>query len=79
MTTPQLPPGWRVESLTVRRGGSIDVVVSAPDLARYHVSVSRDGYWEITDAQGVPPAAHIRSAIMATVSAYSLRRAFGGK
>jgi hypothetical protein len=78
MTTPPTPPGWRVISLTVHFGGSIYIVVQAPNSMAYNVNVSRDGDWDIVAADGGIPTPTERSAIMATVSAYSIRQAFGG-
>ena len=72
-------PGWRVESLTVKRGGSIDVTVSDPQSVRWHVAISRDGDWDIVNDLGEPPSSPIRSGIMMTVSNYSIRRTFGGE
>lgn len=77
MSTPPTPPGWRVKSLTVNFGGSIEVTVLAPVAGAWYVEVSRDGDWEILNTAGEIPDPATRSAIMATVSAYSIRRAFG--
>lgn len=77
MTTPPTPPGWRVGSLTVNFGGSIQVSVQSPEPKWWYVDVSRDGDWEIADGHGNLPESHERAAIMATVSAYAIRRAFG--
>lgn len=72
-------PGWRVESLTVKRGGSIDVTVSASDGERWYVAISRDGEWDVVNGLGEPPDSPTLKAVMATVSNYSLRRTFGGE
>jgi hypothetical protein len=72
MTTPPTPPGWRVFSLTVIFGGSLEIEVQAPDQTTWHVSISRDGDWSIfSSVSGIPKPAE-RSAIMATVSAYAI-------
>lgn len=77
MSTPPTPPGWRVSSLTVHFGGSIEVAVNSPSGTIWHVSVTRDGDWLITSLTGDLPDNPTRSAIMATVSAYCIRRTFG--
>lgn len=79
MTTPIPLPGWRVESLTVKRGGSIDVIVSAPDGERWYVAISRDGEWDIVNGLGEPPASEMIKPIMAAVSNNAIRRTFGGE
>ena len=72
-------PAWRVESLTVKRGGSIDVTLFSPAGGRWNVSISKDGDWEIVSDLGALPSPAYRAAIMATVSNYSIRRTFGGE
>lgn len=72
-------PGWRVESLTVKRGGSIDVTVSYNGSERWYVAISRDGEWDIVNDLGEPPVQAKLTAIMTVVSNYSIRRTFGGE
>lgn len=78
MTTPQPESGYRVTAFTLTDDGSVAASVGGPNSWLWYVTISPDGDWFVCSQGGATPDRWVRSAIMAAVSHYSLRRTFGG-